>query len=146
MNQVVRAQNKLWIHAQNIQAHTDTAEADNFFEPDRSAWRWPRTKPRSTTREASTAVFTSSTTQPKVLDEVGAPASRCMYMVISEKAGTARKGSEEWRVSHWLLFEGRDMRSTDLCNLMEKRDAKADPPSTFATSNVFLRTVPSRHS
>ena len=69
-----------------------------------------------------------------------------MYMVISEKAGTARKGSGEWRVSHWLLFEGRDMRSTDLCNLMEKRDAKADPPSTFATSNVFLRTVPSRHS
>ena len=38
MNQVVRAQNKLGIHAQNIQAHTDTAEADNFFEPDRSAW------------------------------------------------------------------------------------------------------------
>ena len=67
-------------------------------------------------------------------------------MVISEKAGTARKGSGEWRVSHWLLFEGRDMRSTDLCNLMEKRDTKAYPPSIFVASTVLPYYVPSRHS
>ena len=45
--------------------------------------------------EAPTAISTSSTTLPIVLEAAHAPASMCEHMMVGESAGTARKANPD---------------------------------------------------
>ena len=60
-------------------------QADNFFELDRAIRGACRTSTMSATKEAPTAVLTSSVMQPKAVESVGAPASMHVHRVVREK-------------------------------------------------------------
>ena len=82
-------------HFRTITQHTYLTQtrqtALNFFTPSQQAEAMVTSRAKAAPEEAPTAISTSSTTLPIVLEAADAPASMVEHRMVGERAGTARK-------------------------------------------------------
>ena len=89
--------------------------------------------------EAPTAISTSSTTLPIVLEAAHAPASMCEHMMVGERARSATQRAQGFAVFREWTDEGQEVWGWRLRTLMERLDADVLPPRVFVASQRLPR-------